>query len=150
MYNLHKSNAFYWTKFHLSHPQPLFLYVSYQAVHKPLQVPEQYLRPYKHFHDNDRRLYAGMTTCMDQGVGNITRTLKKMGLWEDSVLIFSSGKIKRALRCLCIIANYIFLRKRGVTLVYCSSGFEPATFHSKNFRCHARFLLPRCDIRKTM
>ncbi|XP_055958189.1 cytochrome P450 4F6 [Patella vulgata] len=48
--------------------KPLFLYLSYQAVHSPLQVPRSYIRQYDHFTDKNRRIYAGMVSCLD---GNI-------------------------------------------------------------------------------
>ena len=69
---------------------PLFLFVAYQAVHSPLEVPEQYTARYKDIKNSARRIYAGMVSCMDEGIGNITRALQNRGLWEDTVLFFST------------------------------------------------------------
>ncbi|XP_071506840.1 arylsulfatase B-like [Diadema antillarum] len=70
--------------------QPLFLYIPFQAVHSPLQVPVSYTEQYSFIQNKARRQYAGMVSCMDEAVGNITQALKKTKLWDDTVLIFST------------------------------------------------------------
>jgi len=37
-----------------------------------------------------RRVFAAMTTTLDEGVANVTAALKRAGLWEDTLLVFST------------------------------------------------------------
>uniref|UniRef100_S4R5B9 Arylsulfatase family member I n=1 Tax=Petromyzon marinus TaxID=7757 RepID=S4R5B9_PETMA len=69
---------------------PLFLYVAFQAVHTPLQVPSRYTERYRRIANQARRRYAGMLSCLDEAVHNITEALHRRGLYNNSVLVYSS------------------------------------------------------------
>jgi arylsulfatase A-like enzyme len=71
---------------------PLFLYLAFQAVHHPDQVPERYIDPYKEFWPENplRRTYAGMLTAADEGIGNVTAALQAAGMWDDTLVVFST------------------------------------------------------------
>ncbi|XP_030628256.1 arylsulfatase I [Chanos chanos] len=70
--------------------KPLFLYVALQAVHTPLQAPAHLLRRYSALDNLPRRHYAAMVSGVDQAVGDIVQELKEQGLYQNSVLIYSS------------------------------------------------------------
>uniref|UniRef100_A0A3Q3H0F0 Si:dkey-174i8.1 n=1 Tax=Labrus bergylta TaxID=56723 RepID=A0A3Q3H0F0_9LABR len=70
--------------------KPLFLYLSLQAAHTPLQVPDYFLHQYASQSNRLRRHYAAMLSCLDDGVGQVVQELKTSGLYQNSVLIYSS------------------------------------------------------------
>ncbi|KAJ4948152.1 hypothetical protein JOQ06_019692 [Pogonophryne albipinna] len=70
--------------------KPLFLYLSFQSPHTPLQVPDHFLHYYDSQGNRLRRHYAAMLSCLDEGVGKVVQELKTSGLYQNSVLIYSS------------------------------------------------------------
>src|SRR5262249_1790376 len=69
--------------------KPLFLYVPFNAVHAPHQVPEKYLEPYAKL-KGERKKYAGMLAAMDEAVGQIVDAVEKKGIRKDTLFVFSS------------------------------------------------------------
>jgi len=68
--------------------QPFFLYLAHMYVHLPLYVPERFLREAPH-------PYAAAVACIDWAAGVIMRELRKLGLEEDTLLIFTSDNGSR-------------------------------------------------------
>jgi arylsulfatase A-like enzyme len=69
--------------------KPLFLYVPFNAVHAPHQVPEKYKEPYGDLPE-PRRTYAGMVAALDEAIGRIVAALEEKGLRTNTLIIFSS------------------------------------------------------------
>ena len=70
--------------------KPLFMYLPFQSVHAPIQVPKQYEEMYPNIKNDNRRQYCGMVTAMDEAIGNITDVLEETGLMEDTLIIFTA------------------------------------------------------------
>jgi arylsulfatase A-like enzyme len=69
--------------------KPFFLYVPFNAVHAPHQAPPEYLQQYSHL-PRPRRQYAAMLTAMDDAVGKIVDAVRKAGVSQNTLIIFSS------------------------------------------------------------
>ncbi|CAK8673932.1 unnamed protein product [Clavelina lepadiformis] len=69
---------------------PMFLYVALQSVHSPMEVPESYAKPFSWIKNKNRRIHGGMILAMDEAVKNITNSLKSAGMWDNTLLIFST------------------------------------------------------------
>ena len=69
--------------------EPFFLYVSYNAPHYPMHAPQCYLDRFPDL-PWDRRIMAAMISAVDDGVGEITKTLKELGLFENTIIYFQS------------------------------------------------------------
>lgn len=69
--------------------RPLFAYVPYNAVHNPLQAPQDYVRRYSS-PDPQRNTYLAMLAIMDEGVGAILDTLDRLDLSDNTLVVFLS------------------------------------------------------------
>ncbi|XP_067685548.1 arylsulfatase B-like [Haliotis asinina] len=70
--------------------RPLFLYLPFQAVHSPMQVPQKYEAMYSNVKIEGRRKYCGMVSALDDAVGNITNALTSNGLMNDTLILFTA------------------------------------------------------------
>jgi arylsulfatase A-like enzyme len=70
--------------------QPFFLYLSYNAVHSPLQGDDAYLKKFAHVADIQRRIFAAMLAQLDDGVGRILARVRNEGLEERTLIVFLS------------------------------------------------------------
>jgi arylsulfatase A-like enzyme len=67
----------------------LFLYLPFQGVHVPDQVPPSYMKPYNFapVEGTDARNYlAGMLAAVDEGIGNVTAALRARGMLDDTLI----------------------------------------------------------------
>ena len=69
------------------HQHPFFLYLSYNAVHAPLQAILKYVNRFPGIEDTDRRKFAAMMAAVDDGVGAILENLRELDI-EENTLIF--------------------------------------------------------------
>jgi arylsulfatase A len=72
--------------------EPFLLLLTYNAPHYPLQAPDADLEP---FLDDDRlpqgvRLVYAMVRAMDRGIGRVLDTLDRLGLADDTIVVFTS------------------------------------------------------------
>ena len=74
----------------VNNSSPLFLYLAFQSVHSPLQVPEQYEKPYENIENKDRRTYCGMVSALDEAIGNITAALKENNMDKNTIIYFTA------------------------------------------------------------
>jgi len=74
---------------------PFFLYLAYNAPHYGKAPEGNLLQAPKEFHEKnpnatDREVYTEMVKSMDEGIGKVLETLKRLKLEEDTLVIFIS------------------------------------------------------------
>ncbi|XP_077995097.1 arylsulfatase I-like [Glandiceps talaboti] len=70
--------------------KPMFLYLSFQSVHGPLQAPQKYIDMYPSIKNENRRIKLAMVTAMDDAVKNVVSALKDAGMSDNTLIVFSS------------------------------------------------------------
>jgi arylsulfatase A-like enzyme len=67
--------------------EPFFAYLAYNAVHAPPQAPQKDVERFD-TGDETRDILMAMLKHLDIGVGRVVETLKKEGVWENTLLFF--------------------------------------------------------------
>jgi len=70
--------------------RPWFVYLSFNAVHSPLQATDKYLARFPTIANKDRRTYAAMQAAMDDAVGAVLVKLRELQLEENTLIFFLS------------------------------------------------------------
>ncbi|MDY7023233.1 MAG: sulfatase [Cyanobacteriota bacterium] len=73
--------------------QPFFLYFAPYSPHTPLEAPASEVERFKKLSQGKRHknpVYAAMIARLDDAVGKIMQALKKAGLMENTILVFTS------------------------------------------------------------
>jgi arylsulfatase A-like enzyme len=73
--------------------KPFFLYLSYFAVHTPVEAKQSIIDKYKakkgdEYHNNPA--YAAMIQSADEGIGRVLETLESLKLAENTLVVFFS------------------------------------------------------------
>jgi arylsulfatase A-like enzyme len=68
---------------------PFFLYLPFNAVHWPLQAPEQDIKKFDTGSKN-RDIQMAMIYRMDIAIGNVISTLKQQGIYENTIIFYFS------------------------------------------------------------
>lgn len=90
---------------HQNKENPFFLYYASPLPHLPLQIPMEYVNRYRAVFGEEapydgsdsyfpnrypRAAYAAMISYLDQQLGELVATLKELGLYENTIILFSS------------------------------------------------------------
>jgi len=79
---------------------PMYLYLAFQLPHSPVMVPETYAAMYNERVSNEeRRVYSGQVTFMDEIVGSVRSAMEEAGMWDDTLVLFHSdngGDVRHA------------------------------------------------------
>ncbi|XP_046336246.2 arylsulfatase B-like [Haliotis rufescens] len=70
--------------------QPLFLYLPFQNVHAPTEVPKIYEDRFPHVVNKGRRVFSGMVNALDEAIGNVTDALKERGLYDNTLFLLTA------------------------------------------------------------
>jgi len=72
------------------HEDPFYLFVSFNAVHGPLQARKSDLPNLAHIEEQKHRQYVGMMLALDQNIAKILDALDEQKLAEDTLVLFTN------------------------------------------------------------
>jgi len=69
--------------------KPLFLYVAFNGVHAPYQVPPEDKKAFPDLKGN-RQTMAAMLSAVDEAIGQVAAALEEKGMRKNTLILFSS------------------------------------------------------------
>ncbi len=73
-----------------SRNRPFFLYLAYNAPHTPFQAKRSDYDALSAIKDHKTRVYGAMVRALDRGIGEVLAALKKNGIDDNTIVIFTS------------------------------------------------------------
>lgn len=70
--------------------EPFFLYLAFHAPHSPVQTIDKYYQRFPQIENETARIYAAMISAVDDWVGAVLDALRRHGLEERTLVIFTS------------------------------------------------------------
>ncbi len=67
---------------------PFFIYLSFNAVHTPVDAKKEYWDKFSNIPDSGRRSYAALMSNLDDNIGKLTQSLKANKLDENTLIVF--------------------------------------------------------------
>jgi arylsulfatase A-like enzyme len=68
--------------------QPFFAYITPNAAHEPLEVPDEYFRRYRGKVPDAVAKFYGMIENIDENIGRLLSRLKELGINDNTLVIF--------------------------------------------------------------
>lgn len=70
--------------------EPWFLYLTFNAVHTPMQATGKYLSRFEDVQDPKRKTYCAMMSAMDDAIGEVLKKLDETKATENTLIMFVS------------------------------------------------------------
>ena len=70
--------------------EPFFLYLTFNAVHTPMEATDKYLQRFASITDPKRKTYCAMMSAMDDAIGAVLGKLRTAGIEENTLVFFIS------------------------------------------------------------
>jgi arylsulfatase A-like enzyme len=133
---------------------PLFIYLSHQAVHAPMQAPQKFLKSavcqkaHTPVDLTNRYLKCGLVMSLDESTKNVTDALKQRGLYDNTLIFFLSdngGNVRSGSSNLPLRGNKSTYFEGGIRVIsFVSGGYVPHALRGtvSDTLMHAVDLLP--------
>ena len=69
---------------------PFFLYLASQSAHTPNEAPSEYSDSYWFAPNSNRQMKQAQIAILDENIGEIVDYLKSSGMWDNTLIVFSS------------------------------------------------------------